>query len=79
MSYRDTCPQRTVTTVHHTIATWLPVRLDCGHVEEINWTTREGAKIGCTHCQRAIVEDRINNTNPAAPNAWDWLDDAATR
>lgn len=50
MSYRDTCPQRVITRVHHTVKTWLPVTLSCGHVERINWTAKEGERIGCTYC-----------------------------
>lgn len=49
-TYRDTCPQRKIVTVHHTIQTWLPVTLECGHREEINWTARVGSVIGCTKC-----------------------------
>lgn len=59
MSYVDTCPQRAVVTVHHTIATWLPVALDCGHVEQINWTAKVGDKIGCTTCKRE--DDTLKN------------------
>jgi hypothetical protein len=43
---------RKVIKVHHTIATWLPVTLSCGHVEKIDWTAREGSEIGCIECQR---------------------------
>ena len=53
MNYRDTCPQRTVVTIHHTIRTWLPVTLDCGHVETINWTPQVGWKVGCIACAEA--------------------------
>ena len=49
--YRKTCPQRTIVTVHHTTRTWLPVTLDCGHTNQINWTARVGQTIGCTDCQ----------------------------
>ncbi len=58
MSYRDTCPQRTVIEVHHTVNTWLPVKLSCGHTDRINWTPRLGDSIGCTVCedeQRALL------------------------
>jgi hypothetical protein len=56
MSYRKTCPQRAVTTVHHTIKTWLPVTLSCGHTEQINFTVSEGFVMGCTQCRHD--EDR---------------------
>lgn len=48
--YRSTCPKRTILAVHHTVATWLPVSLDCGHTERIDWTARLGDHIGCTQC-----------------------------
>lgn len=53
MTYLESCPQRAVIEIRHTIKTWLPVKLDCGHVEEINWTPRIGSKVGCTACERA--------------------------
>lgn len=61
--YRSTCPKHTVTQVHHTTQTWLPVTLSCGHVERINWTARVGDKIGCFTCakeapqQYAVLHD----------------------
>jgi hypothetical protein len=51
-SYIDTCPQRAITEVHHTIATWLPVALECGHTTKINWTAHVGQTTGCTECAR---------------------------
>lgn len=48
--YRATCPKRTVTEVHHTTRTWLPVTLSCGHIERINWTAHVGDTIGCLTC-----------------------------
>lgn len=50
MTYREICPQRTVVEIRHTVETWLPVKLDCGHVERINWTPRIGWKVGCIAC-----------------------------
>lgn len=53
-NYQNTCPKRTVITVHHTIQTWLPVTLSCGHVEKVNWTARAGEVMGCISCQHAL-------------------------
>lgn len=53
MTYRQTCPQRTVVEIHHTVKTRMPVKLDCGHIEEINWTPRIGWKVGCIACAKA--------------------------
>lgn len=53
-NYQNTCPKRTVTIVHHTVQTWLPVTLSCGHVEKVNWTARVGEVMGCISCQHAL-------------------------
>lgn len=47
------CPQRVIIEVHHTVATWLPVTLSCGHTARVNWTARLGERTGCTECQKA--------------------------
>lgn len=54
--YRNMCPKRAITEVHHTTQTWLPVTLECGHVEKINWTARIGQVIGCISCDHAKPE-----------------------
>lgn len=60
MSYRDTCPKREVVTVHHTIATWLPVTLSCGHREEINYTAHVGHVMGCIACAKeGVTPDEV--------------------
>jgi hypothetical protein len=51
-AYRNSCPQRVVTEVHHTVATWLPVTLSCGHSDRVNWTARVGEQVGCIECQK---------------------------
>jgi len=58
MSYRDTCPQRAVVEIYHTVKTWLPVKLDCGHVETLNWTPQIGWKMGCIACAEAATTMR---------------------
>lgn len=58
MPFRDTCPKRTIVAVTHTIQTTLPVTLNCGHVEYINWTARVGSQLGCVQCQDALTDCR---------------------
>jgi len=59
MSYVDRCPQRKIVEIYHTIATWLPVKLECGHIDRLNWTPIVGQKTGCTDCQSAL-DDHTN-------------------
>lgn len=69
-------PQRTVMIVHHTPATWLPVTLDCGHVERINWTVRVGLTVRCTQCARDTGPSAIEKGSggPLVIKLWVYTD-----
>ncbi len=55
-------------TVRHTIATWLPVTLSCGHTQQINFTVSEGSVLGCTDCAKAPALDWFNQSYDYSSN-----------
>lgn len=54
--YQATCPQRRIVSINRTIATWEPVKLECGHDDSVNWTAKIGDILGCTYCQKELEE-----------------------
>ena len=68
--YRSTCPKRAVIAVHHTIGTWLPIVLDCGHRQLINWTADTGDQVGCLDCGDilAVTRSQVQVWSHLAPS-----------